>query len=272
MRGFMKKTKIIFLIIFMLTLVACTKSNECGSINIIAHAGGAIDGVSMTNSREALFAARDKGYKFIEFDLLFTADSMLVACHSWEEYNAATGASEKGNVAPTLEEFLARPLPGGFTPLTATEINDFFLSHDSLYLVTDKVSDAKVLNKFFPLLKKRMMVEAFNYKDYTELLQQGYAHVAYSCMATDIDSAPIKHLVFHWLFPGEKIKCVALHTSAFDYTYLKILRAVADFKIALFTVNKLDEIPEEYIKDISFLYTDSLPPTVAKRLKECIIK
>ena len=264
----MRILKRFFIIISLLTIVACVKSNDCEGVNLIAHAGGAIDGVTMTNSREALFAARDKGYKFIELDQLFTADSMLVACHSWDEYNAAIGAEKNGDNVPTLEEFLSRRLPGNFTPLTATDINDFFQAHDSLYFVTDKVSDVKVLNKFFPQLKKRMVVEAFNYKDYTELKEQGYAHVAYSCMADDVDVAPIKHLVFHWLFSGKKIECVALHTSAFDYAYLKILRAVADFKIALFTVNNLNEIPEKYIKDISFLYTDSLLPADAERLKK----
>lgn len=268
----MRNLKILFLITFIFTFTACNHKEECDNINIIAHAGGVIDNISMTNSREALFAARDKGYKFIEFDLLFTADSVLVACHSWEEYNAALGNKENEGNAPTLAEFLSRQLPEGFTPLTAADINEFFLAHDSLYLVTDKISDAKVLNEYFPLLKKRMMVEAFSYKDYTELLKDGYAHVAYSCMATDIDIAPIKHLIFHWLFPGEKIECVALHTSALDYNYLKILRALADFKIALFTVNNPNEIPKEYIKDISFLYTDSLLPTEAERIKQRLLE
>ncbi len=268
----MKILKIFFIIIIILIAIACSKSNGNESINIIAHAGGAINGIPMTNSREALFSARDKGYKFIEFDLLFTADSMLVACHSWEEYNASIGEQEKGNSAPTLEEFLSRRLPENFTPLTATEINDFFQAHDSLYFVTDKVSDVRILNKFFPLLKKRMVVEAFNYKDYTELQEQGYAHVAYSCMADDIDIAPIKHLLFHWLFPGEKIECVALHTSALNYNYLKILHTLTKFRIALFTVNNLEEVPQKYINDISFLYTDYLLPTVADSLREKLSK
>lgn len=258
--------KSFFLIVFALTFVACAEDDRCVDVNFIAHAGGVVDGVAMTNSREALFEARDKGFKFIELDLLFTSDSMLVACHSWEEYNIAVGKRERGGDAPTLEEFLSLQLPGGFTPLTAAGINEFFLSHDSLFFVTDKVSDVRILNKFFPLLKGRMVVEAFNYNDYAELLKQGYAYVSYSCMADDVNIAPVKHLIFHWLFPGAKIECVALHTSALDYCYLKILRALTDFKIALFTVNRLGEIPQEYIKDLSFLYTDSLLPKDAEKL------
>ena len=95
-----------------------------------------------------------------------------------------------------------------------------------------------------------MMVEAFSYNDYQELLQEGYAYVTYSCLAKDVDVAPIKHLLFHWLFPGKKIECVALHTSAFEYGYLKILRALADFKIALFTVNNFSEIPMDAADEI----------------------
>ncbi len=261
----MKLSRIIY-ILFLLLTVACSGGEGSAGVNLIAHAGGVVEGVAMTNSREALISARDKGFKYIEFDLLFTSDSALVACHTWEEYNAAMGMQERDACAPTLDEFLARPLPGGFTPLTARDINDFFLSHDSLFLVTDKVSDAQVLGRNFPLLKERMVVEAFSYNDYSELIKQGYASVFYSCMARDIDVAPIKHLVFHWLFQGEKIECVALHTSAFEYGYLKILRAVSDFKIALFTVNDPTEIPDECVNDITFVYTDSLLPCDAKRL------
>ncbi len=264
----MMRVKHIFSLLCSLLLIACGNNVQCIDVNFIAHAGGVVDGVAMTNSREALIKARDNGFKFIELDLLFTADSMLVACHSWGEYNAALGLNGGSNAAPSLNEFLSRRLPGGLTPLTAVEINDFFMAHDSLFLVTDKISDAKVLNRFFPQLKKRMVVEAFSYKDYCELLQQGYAYVLYSCMADDIDVAPVKHMVFHWLFPGERIKYVALHTSALEYTYLSVLRAFSDFKIALFTVNDVDDIPKEYLNDVCFLYTDSLLPADALSFKE----
>ena len=254
--------------LLLLLFAACEKNENGYDVILIAHAGGTVDGATMTNSREALFAARDKGYKYIEFDLLYTADSVLVAAHSWAEYNAMLGLHERGEGAPTLAEFLSRQLPGGFTPLTANDINEFFLAHDSLFFVTDKVSDAGVLGEYFPKLKGRMVVEAFSYDDYQELLKEGYSCVTYSCLAEDVDVAPIKHLLFHWLFPGKKIECVALHTSAFEYDYLKILRALADFKIALFTVNNFSEIPEGVADEIIYIYTDSiLPAKVSKAAK-----
>ncbi len=246
----------------MLLLLSCADSNNSSSFNpvLIAHAGGAVDGASMTNSLEAICAARDKGYKYIELDLCLTADSNLVAVHDWEEYNRAMGMEAKGDSAPTLSAFLSQKLPSGHTPLSAACINGFFLSHDSLHLVTDKISDPAILEKFFPRLKERMIVETFSYDHYSSLLEKGYEYVTYSCLANDIPSATLKHILFSWLFPGVKIKNLALHTSAFDYAYMKFLLLVSDYEISLFTVNDYEAIPERALQGLRYIYTDSLLP------------
>lgn len=251
-----------FLIIFCFLLFSCDNREKQININLIAHAGGCVNGIPMTNSLEALHSARDNGFKYIELDLGFTSDSILVAVHSWNEYNISAGMPEKGNKPPSYEEFRTTNLKGGLTPLTANDINDFFLSNDTLFFVTDKISDAKILEHYFPKLKKRMIVEAFSYEHYAKLKSKGYAYVFYSCMAKDIHIAPLKHLIFYKLFSGPKIEYVALHTSAFEHLYLKLLNYFANFKIALFTVNNLEDIPLNHIENIKFLYSDSLLPQI----------
>jgi glycerophosphoryl diester phosphodiesterase len=244
-----------------LLLISCSQEEyKSVDVSMIAHAGGLVDGATMTNSLEALYSARDNGFRFIELDLSFTSDSMLVALHDWPEYNRAMGMAERGDSAASLKEFLEKGVPGGFTPLTSKEINDFFLENDNLFFVTDKVSDADVLERFFPKLRSRMMVEAFSYDDYTILLNKGYPCVMYSCMAKDIVPATLKHLLLHKFFAGPKIEMVALHTSAFDYAYLKFLRLFSDFDISLFTINNPEEIPSDCLDKLRFIYTDSLTP------------
>ena len=73
-------------VVCALLLLSCSdKGNRVvgtlSDVAFIAHAGGSIGGLAMTNSMEALYAARDKGYKYIELDLQFTSDSVLVAMH-----------------------------------------------------------------------------------------------------------------------------------------------------------------------------------------------
>lgn len=253
--------KYLSMIVVLLLLLSCTGSNNSGnSITLIAHAGGALGGEAMTNSLEALHAAHHNGYRYIELDLNFTSDSILVAVHDWAEYNESMGMEERGDSAPTLAFFMSHSLPSGHTPLSADEINEFFLTYGNLHFVTDKISDPDVLERFFPGLKERMVVEAFNYDHYTALIDRGFEYVTYSCMADDIPSATIKHIVFSWLFPGKKIDRLSLHTSAFDYLYMKFLLSIAEFEISLFTVNNLEEIPEAASHGLRFVYTDFMLP------------
>lgn len=226
----------------------------------IAHAGGAIDGYAYTNSKEALEQSVANGYKYVEFDLLMTADSVLVAAHTWSEFNAMTGYACKKDTAPTLSEFLSRRIYGKYSPLTACDINDFFAANKNLYLVTDKISDADVLEQYFGDIKNRMVVEAFSYPHYEELLEQGYHRVLYSCMAHDMNEAVVKHLLLHTFHKGRRIEWITLHTSAFDNFLFKTIDFFGSYKAALFTVNDTADIPERYRKKVYMIYTDSLLP------------
>lgn len=227
---------------------------------LIAHAGGAIDGKIYTNSREALLNAAASGYKYIEFDLHFTSDSVLVATHSWSDFNEQTGFAEYGDSVPSAADFFSRRIYGKYTPLSAAEIDSFFMANEHLYLVTDKISSPDLLDYHFPMLKERMVVEAFSYDDYVELCRRGYGQVFYSCMAEDLSSASVKHLLLHPLFKGEKVECIAMHAGSLDAGLFRLLSLFCDFRLALFTVNNLDDVPEKLRKRVRFIYTDYLLP------------
>lgn len=229
------------------------ESKEYFSPELIAHAGGAIDSCIYTNSREALEQAFENGYRFIEFDLLFTNDSILVAAHSWNDFNVMTDSAHWGDSVPSYDDFVSRRIYKCYTPLSAQEINIFFERHPALSLVTDKTSDPDVLQHYFPNLKERMVVEAFSFQHYCRLKSQGYSRVLYSCMADDLSAT---------LFGSSlgEIEWIALHTSAFDNTIFKFIESIADFDIALFTVDTLESIPAEYRDRVKMVYTDYITP------------
>ena len=223
------------------------------SPQLIAHAGGAIDSCIYTNSREAMLRALEKGYRFIEFDFLFTADSVLVAAHSWEKFNMITGCKDFGDSVPTYADFSSRKIHDRYTPLSAAEINGFFERNDSLYLVTDKISDPDVLQRCFPNLKERMVVEAFSFQHYCRLKSQGYFRVLYSCMAPDLNATIFSSSL-------KEIEWFALHTSGFESIVFKLIKGLSDFDIALFTVDDLGVVPEGYRDAVKMVYTDFLEP------------
>ena len=229
------------------------ESKEYFSPELIAHAGGAIDSCIYTNSREALEQAFENGYRFIEFDLLFTNDSILVAGHSWSEFNQMTDSAHMGDTAPSFSDFISRRILGRYTPLSASDINSFFESNDSIFLVTDKVSDPDVLRQYFPNIKERMVVEAFSFQHYCRLKSQGYFRVLYSCMAQDLNATLFSSSL-------KEIEWFALHISGFNRLAFKLIKEFCDFDIALFTVNDIESIPTEHRGMVKMVYTDFIQP------------
>ena len=250
----------LFLLAFLPLFFSCVTQEKVQRAELIAHAGGTIDGYVYTNSLEALEQAVDNGYKYIEFDFRFTSDSVLVAAHTWSDFNRMTGNMQWGDSVPSLAHFTAQKIHGRYTPLTAEMINEFFMENEGLFLVTDKISSPAVLESYFPELKGRMVVEAFSYEHYRELLRKGYFRVLYSCMAKDMASAFMKNLLFDRIFPGERIEWVALHTSGFNHSIFKLLNSTRRFNVALFTVDNYNELAPELIERAGMIYTNTLLP------------
>lgn len=252
--------KRLLLLLALPLLLSCVTQERVAKPELIAHAGGEIDGYVYTNSLEALCSAAEKGYRYIELDLIMTSDSVLVAAHSWADFNSMTGNAHFGDSAVSLDFFKAQRIHGRYTPLTAEMINEFFMENERLYLVTDKISSPAVLESYFPELKGRMVVEAFSYEHYRELLRKGYFRVLYSCMAEDMASAFMKNLLFDRIFPGERIEWVALHTSGFNHSIFKLLNSTRRFNVALFTVDNYNEILPEYRNRAKMIYTNTILP------------
>ena len=141
---------------------------------IIAHAGGNIDSLEYTNSREAVEHAIASGVKFIELDIVISPEGEPLAFHSSEDMIDTIYSCDP----PHMSEFTAAPLRGKngktYTPLTWREINEIFLEHPDVTFVVDKTDDPVVLEKFFPKLKDRMVVECFSMDRYREVKHAGF--------------------------------------------------------------------------------------------------
>lgn len=249
-------------ILFALILAACSGKKMQTLPELIAHAGGGVD-VPYSNSKEALEKSIADGFRYIEFDLIFTADSVLVAAHDWDLFNVQTGYAHKKDTAPTFADFSSRRIMGRYTPLSAADINAVFEKDTTIYLVTDKISSPALLGRNFPRIKQRMLVEAFTYNDYVALRNEEYHRVFYSCQATDLTESLVKHLLLHNLFKGPKIDWITMYVGELDNAAFRIMDALAAFNIALFTINSYDEIPRDKFSDVSkvkMIYTEEIKP------------
>lgn len=127
------------------------------TLRFIAHAGGAINGDSYTNSLEALNLNYKKGFRMFELDIIKTSDNVFVAAHDWEQWVQKTGFI--GETPVDLKTFMENPIKN-YTPAAIQDINRWFENHPDAILVTDKVNDPKEFSGKF-IDKERLMMELF---------------------------------------------------------------------------------------------------------------
>lgn len=100
---------------------------------LIYHAGGGIDGLSYTNSLEALKCTVSKERFYIEIDFSYTADHKLVCIHSWDE----PWGDPESEEAPLFDEYINGKIYGKYTTLSAADLIDFMKTHPALHIIVD---------------------------------------------------------------------------------------------------------------------------------------
>ena len=138
------------------------KSNitfQCNKNRFIAHGGGEINGISVTDSLEALNFSYNQGFRYLELDILKTSDGHFVASHDWNSWKKNNGYD--AILPPTLEEFKNVKIYKKYTPLDMEAINKWFNEHSDAILVTDHMDEPlKFAKKFID--KNRLMMELFS--------------------------------------------------------------------------------------------------------------
>lgn len=165
----------------------------------IAHAGGSVYRYMYSNSLEAVRNTLAHGFDFIELDLSVTSDGELVAWHDWQF---------EWTEAPTHDEFMARKIYGLFTPIDFPRMDSILTANPQLTLVTDKISDPAVIDRWLGKYKDRMWVECFSDADYFALQEKGY-HVLASCvppLKTDTP-AVIRSYAFNYRHCADLSQC-----------------------------------------------------------------
>ena len=228
---------------------------------IIAHAGGNIDSLCYTNSREAVLHAIDCGVKYIELDIVISPEGEPLAFHSSEDMIDTIYSCDP----PHISEFTTAPLRGKngktYTPLTWREINEIFLAHPDLILVADKTDDPDVLEKYFPKLKKRMIVECFSMERYKEVTKRGFRQAMLSEGNFTTLSLLIQNLKH--LFCSDEPRVEMLAMSRHTYSTARMLRwfiKITDMKLAIWTALDRQSADDMFnrIPQAQMIYTNEL--------------
>ena len=121
------------------------------SQRMIAHGLGAIDGETVLNCLEGFEQNYAVGVRVFEVDLRMTSDGHVVLRHDWRA-GMQDGVSETS--IPTLEEFLAKPIHGKYTPLSFRDLLYLMEQYPDICIVTDTkfVNEEEVTRQFRAIL------------------------------------------------------------------------------------------------------------------------
>lgn len=149
----------------------------------IAHAGGAFNDQTYTNSLEALNANYAKGFRFFEMDFSWTSDQELVSIHDWDESDVFQGMFyvPKNIKIPTKAQFLGLKTKKGLTQLALEDILRWAESKGDVFIVTDikdkNVAALSIISKRFKKQQKFIIPQIYNYHEYEETMKLGYPNI-----------------------------------------------------------------------------------------------
>ena len=207
----------------------------------IAHAGGEVNGIKSTNTKDALDQNYKKGFRLFELDIIETSDGELVAAHDWKMWARFT--DYVGTLPPTLAEFKKHKIYGDYTTLDYKGINDWFATHPDAILVTDKVNDPIAFANGF-IDKDRLIMELFSVMAVEDALNHGINAM--------ISQEPLLNMVGDKLnyLTVNNIKYVALSRRIIA-SQTKLMEQLRDqgIKVYVYNVNFDPGKDEKYVLD-----------------------
>jgi len=101
---------------------------------LVAHAGGAVRGITYTNSLEALNGHYAEGYRVFELDFHWTSDGRLVVIHDWD---GATDTFGTKRHVFSYDEYVSARRSDGLHQLTFEDLCKWLQTHRDTFIVTD---------------------------------------------------------------------------------------------------------------------------------------
>ncbi|MFS4491900.1 hypothetical protein [Maribacter sp. 2308TA10-17] len=207
----------------------------------IAHAGGEVNGIKSTNTKDALDQNYKKGFRLFELDIIETSDGKLVAAHDWKMWARFTDYS--GALPPSHAEFMKHKIYGDYTTLDLKGINAWFAAHPDATLVTDKVNDPVAFaNQFVD--KDRLVMELFSQMAIEEASRNGIQPMISQTPLMKLKGDKINYLEVN------NVKYVALSRRIIaNETKLMLKLKEAGIKVYVYNVNFDPGKDEMYVQE-----------------------
>jgi len=227
------------------------------SNRLIYHAAGGIDGLTYTNSREALERMIGNENWIQEIDFGYTSDGVLVCVHEWSDITDSAQPL-------SLQDFLAIKIYGKYSPMTGEDVVEYMHRNPQLHVVLDSkdadtlriVEDLMELCGGDPALMNRFIVQLYDGGVKPGIVEtypfpdENFLFTAYKFGAERYSE--IMGLCFE-----ESIRVVTIPSGFWEQEIIDLFRSKEIF-VYEHTINRPDKANASIEKGIYGVYTDFL--------------
>ena len=243
------------------------------SQRIVAHGLGAIGDEATLNCLEGFEQNYAAGVRVFEVDLRMTSDGHVVLRHDWRA-GMQDGVSETS--IPTLEEFLAKPINGKYTPLSFRDLLYLMERHPDICIVTDTkfVNEEEVTRQFRAMLNDayetgltylfgRMAIQVYTTMMFSVVDSlYHFPHYIFTLYSSDFDGTEDSFRQQAIFCQENGIMGITMSDywwtdDAPDYYPIANWRGI---RVYVHTVNDADEANDLFASGVSGVYTDTLLP------------
>ncbi len=258
----MNKTNMKYLFIASVIFIASgfSYAEELKMQQYVAHGGGAVDGVTSTNSLEALERNYETGFRFFEMDFEWTSDNQLVLIHDWKEsFNRLFG---KEPYVYSLKGFKFLKMKNGFTQMELNDLANWLINHRDAYIITDIKSDnirgLAVISEKYPDFKRQFIPQIYRYEEYDTVKDMRFKNIILALyVANYSDNEVIDFLSNH------RVSALTIGYYRANKDFIDKLKGLGIF-VYVHTVN--DASLRDKLKNIKVdgFYTDYINPSGKK--------
>lgn len=136
--------------------------------DFVALGGGKVNGISSSNSKEALDESYRNGFRMMEVDFQWTSDDELVLLNDWEEsFEKLFSADSKQY---SHDEFMDLDMKYGLHQMDLEKLVQWMNDHEDAYIVTDikteNIKALKDIDKNYPDIKERIIPQIYCTEDF----------------------------------------------------------------------------------------------------------
>jgi glycerophosphoryl diester phosphodiesterase len=228
--------------------------------SLVAHALGGIEGVTYTNSLEALEHSLARGSRFLEVDLSFTADGDLVCFHTkHEEYLGL----ETPIIELSTSEFLDRRYHDRFTLISLETLMQRLEEHPEAYLVTDCKHDfndcmekvVSVAKTVDPALVGRIIPQFYTVEQWRDVTRMESEHGAFATVIFTLYRTKIDDDTVVEIAASRAVPVITMSRERFNRELVARLEAIGIDSL-VHTINNPAEMVGYIDQGVRGLYSD----------------